>query len=110
MLHKLAKKVSLLTAGGVTSCVKGIKIRFLGLSHGELEAHVLDDTPPVISMGALCQREGYAFHWPHGSERPYFVTPHKGKKIYCEVDRFIPYLVFDGVDEADCSLPCKSSQ
>ena len=107
-LYKLAKKVRLLTAGEETATCKGICIQFPGMQPDELMAHVLDDTPPVISVGALCQRYGYGFYWPSCSDYPYFEMPN-GKRIVLEVDRHIPYFVFDEVGEAGPARPCMPS-
>ena len=91
-LHKLPYPFKLDTAGGETQCGNTLAIKFSALGDNELVAHVLDDTPPVISIGRICMTRGYSFHWPSSSQRPYFESP-DGKCIYLEVDDFIPYIV-----------------
>ena len=28
-----------------------------------MEAYILDDVPPVLSLGKVCDEEGFEFHW-----------------------------------------------
>ena len=46
-----------------------------------IQPYVLESTPDVISIGARCVDQGYAFHWPAKSVYPYFVTP-AGEKVF----------------------------
>ena len=51
------------TANGVTSTSKMTSIQF-GVFNDPVQAHVLDDTPSVLSMGKRCLDQGYTFIWP----------------------------------------------
>merc|ERR1711972_512047 len=85
------------TAGGRTRCDHKINIAFPSLSDEALVAHVLDDTPPVVSIGRLCMKHNYPFYWPKG-EQPYFVRP-AGQRITLDVSDFIPYISPDSFSE-----------
>ena len=52
--QKLKLGFNMSTAGGRTKCDYRINIAFPSLSDEALVAHVLDDTPPVVSIGRLC--------------------------------------------------------
>ena len=90
-LKSLRKPLDFTTAAGKTKCEFCMDISFPTLNKAKLVAHVLDDTPAVISIGKLCMEEGYAFHWPVASDMPYFETPDKSR-VYCRVENCIPYI------------------
>ena len=72
-----------------------------------VKARVCETTPNVLSIGRRCVMDGFAFHWPNFSTRPYLVTP-CGNKIELEVDGYIPYLrveEHDDVQAAPASIP-----
>ena len=62
-----------------------------------IQPYVLESTPDVISIGARCVDQGYAFHWPARSVYPYFVTPAKEKVFMVSIDN-VPYL-YDGKED-----------
>ena len=39
-----------------------------------IECYVLENTPPVCSVGRRCMDEDYDFHW-YAGKPPYFITP-----------------------------------
>jgi hypothetical protein len=53
--------------------------------------YVLDNTPPVLTVGSRCMEMGYTFVWPT-SQDPYFIRP-DGMIIRLMVENYIPYLV-----------------
>ena len=53
------------------------------------KAHVLDDTPSVLSLGKRCMEQGYTFVWPSGRE-PYMINS-EADKIKMEVHDLSPY-------------------
>ena len=59
-------------------------------------AHVLDDTPSVLSLGKRCMEQGYTFVWPSGRE-PYMINS-EGDKIKMEVHDLIPYVYLGAKD------------
>lgn len=78
------------TAAGPALCNSSITLysRKLG---GDINAVVLDDTPPLFSMGRRCMEEGYGFYWPPGLT-PFILKPN-GQRIDCEVVGNVPYLI-----------------
>ena len=62
-----------------------------GLHESEITAYVLDDTPPVLSMGQRCREMGYGFHWEPYEERPTLLLPDKSI-IFLDVDHNVPYI------------------
>ena len=53
--------------------------------------HVLESTPPVLSVGKRCMDMGYSFVWLQG-KNPYFMCP-DGKIVELRVRDNIPYLM-----------------
>ena len=53
--------------------------------------YVLENTPPVLTVGYRCMEMGYTFMWPTAQE-PYFIRP-DGVVIRLTVEDYIPYLV-----------------
>ena len=78
------------TANGNTYATTDILLRVEELDE-DVEPYVLDSTPAVLSVGRRCVDFGYAFHWPPGSHKPYFVTP-RGKRIELVVQDYVPYV------------------
>eukprot|EP00435_Cladocopium_sp_Y103_P060221 s26_g22.t1 len=60
------------------------------------KAHVLEDTPSVLSLGKRCMEQGYSFVWPSGRE-PYMISS-EGNKIKMEVRDLIPYVCLGAMD------------
>lgn len=54
-------------------------------------AFAMPDSPNLISLGRLCQIDGYSFHWPPYSNRPVLRSP-RGVDIPLEVENFAPML------------------
>ena len=53
--------------------------------------YVLENTPPVLTVGYRCMEMGYTFIWPTAQE-PYFIRP-DGMIIHLKIVNYIPYLV-----------------
>ena len=77
------------TANGVThtGLACGDQLTLLGQ---KIAPFVLDGTPPVLSIGAICMKFGYQFQWP-AFGASYCVTPGT-MVIRFEVDQDIPFL------------------
>ena len=67
----------------------------------DINFYVLDNTPPVVSVGKRCMEEGYGFYWKPYST-PVFIKP-DGAKICCKMRGRVP--VFGGSNFAS---PAKS--
>ena len=80
------------TANGVTSSTKRSDIKFEAFDE-PAQAHILEDTPSVMSMGKRCVDLGYSFIWPSG-KTPYMIDPN-GDIIEMTVRDYIPYVNID---------------
>ena len=59
--RRLQEVIDLDTAGGDATCEHSINVKVLPLHEGQLTAHILDGTPPVLSVGRLCIDHDYEF-------------------------------------------------
>jgi hypothetical protein len=85
----LATPLELNTANGEVSVEWEIKIRVKEIGNELVTVLLLDDTPAVLSLGRLCDTNGFTFHWS-STEAPYLQKP-GGRKIYCPVEQNVPY-------------------
>ena len=86
------KVVNFHTANGVTCSTKRSSIKFEAFNE-PAEAHILEDTPSVLSMGKRCVDLGYSFVWPTG-RTPFMLDPN-GNIIEMTVKDYIPYVSVD---------------
>ena len=80
------------TAGGPAQAQAQVRVRIDSIGE-TAEPWVLEDCPPVASIGRRCQNNGFSFIWPAGKS-PYFITPHS-KIVDLTVERGIPYITSD---------------
>jgi len=80
------------TANGVTSSTRRSDIKFEAFDE-PAQAHILEDTPSVMSMGKRCIDLGYSFIWPSG-KTPYMLDSN-GNIIEMTVRDYIPYVNID---------------
>ena len=55
-----------------------------------LTMKVLDHTPAVLSLGKLCDENGYSYEWING-QKPQFIR--SGIRIPCNTESFVPLVV-----------------
>ena len=55
-----------------------------------LTLKVLDNTPAVLSLGKLCDENGYSYEWING-QKPHFIKD--GIRIICNTENFVPIVV-----------------
>ena len=55
-----------------------------------LTMKVLDNTPAVLSLGKLCDQNGYSYEWING-QKPHFIK--NGIRIQCNTENFVPIVV-----------------
>ena len=55
-----------------------------------LTMKVLDDTPAVLSLGKLCDENGYSYEWING-QKPHLIK--NGIRIPCNTENFVPIVV-----------------
>ena len=55
-----------------------------------LTMYVLENTPPVLSLGKLCDENGYSYEWING-QKPH--VSKNGIRIICNTENFVPIVV-----------------
>ena len=55
-----------------------------------LTMKVLDNTPAVLSLGKLCDENGYSYEWING-QKPHLIKG--GIRIICNTENFVPIVV-----------------
>ena len=55
-----------------------------------LTMKVLEDTPAVLSLGKLCDENGYSYEWING-QNPHLIK--NGIRIPCNTENFVPIVV-----------------
>ena len=55
-----------------------------------LTMKVLENTPAVLSLGKLCDENGYSYEWING-EKPHLIK--NGIRIQCNTENFVPIVV-----------------
>ena len=55
-----------------------------------LTVQVLENTPAVVSLGKLCDENGYSYEWIHG-QKPHLIL--NGIRIPCNTENFVPIVV-----------------
>ena len=55
-----------------------------------IDALIMKDSPPVLSIGRRCMQDGWSFVW-EAYDAPYVILP-SGKIITCIVEGNVPYL------------------
>ena len=67
---------------------------------------VLEDTPAVLSLGKLCDENGYSHEWING-QKPHLIK--NGIRIQCNTENFVPIVVPDLSTSSSSSLPSSTS-
>ena len=55
-----------------------------------LKMKVLENTPAVLSLGKLCDENGYSYEWING-QKPHLIG--NGIRIQCNTENFVPIVV-----------------
>ena len=55
-----------------------------------LTIKVLENTPAVLSLGKLCDENGYSYEWING-QKPHLIE--NGIRIICNTENFVPIVV-----------------
>ena len=55
-----------------------------------LTMKVLENTPAVLSLGKLCDENGYSYEWING-QKPHLIKD--GIRINCNTEQFVPIVV-----------------
>ena len=55
-----------------------------------LTMEVFENTPAVLSLGKLCDENGYSYEWING-QKPHLIE--NGTRIQCNTENFVPIVV-----------------
>ena len=55
-----------------------------------LTMRVLENTPAVLSLGKVCDENGYSYEWING-QKPHLIK--NGIRIQCNTENFVPIVV-----------------
>ena len=104
-MHMISKKD--LSNAEMDSLTKSCSPTIVITANGEVQTHeeaivyvkelekfltmkVLDNTPAVLSLGKLCDANGYSYEWING-QKPHFIKD--GIRIICNTENFVPIVV-----------------
>ena len=71
-----------------------------------LTMKVLDNTPAVLSLGKLCDGNGYSYEWING-QKPHLIK--NGIRIQCNTENFVPIVVPGLSTSSSSSVPSSTS-
>ena len=71
-----------------------------------LTMKVLENTPAVLSLGKLCDENGYSYEWING-QKPHLIK--NGIRIMCNTENFVPIVVPGLSTSSSSSLPSSTS-
>ena len=71
-----------------------------------LTMKVLENTPAVLSLGKLCDENGYSYEWING-QKPHLIK--NGIRIQCDTENFVPIVVPGLSTSSSSSLPSSTS-
>ena len=71
-----------------------------------LTMKVLENTPAVLSLGKLCDENGYSYEWING-QKPHLIK--NGIRIQCNTENFVPIVVPGLSTSSSSSLPSSTS-
>ena len=72
-----------------------------------LTMKVLEDTPAVLSLGKLCDENGYSYERING-QKPHLIK--NGIRIQCNTENFVPIVVLGLSTSSSSSLPSSPSR
>ena len=87
------RMVKLATANGTISTNLRVPLKTDVISD-QVNPLLIDECPPILSIGQLCMETGYSFYWPAG-KKPFLVN-RKGKRIEFKIEDNCPYLADNG--------------
>ena len=104
-MHMISKKD--LSKTEMDTLTKSCSLTIVITANGEVQTHeeaivyvkelerfltmkVLEDTPAVLSLGKLCDENGYSYEWING-QKPHLIKD--GIRIICNTENFVPIVV-----------------
>ena len=88
-LKKSCSPTTVITANGEVQAHEEaiVYVKELGIF---LTMKVLENTPAVLSLGKLCDENGYSYEWING-QKPHLIKD--GIRIICNTENFVPIVV-----------------
>ena len=71
-----------------------------------LTMKVLENTPAVLSLGKLCDKNGYSYEWING-QKPHLIQ--NGIRMQCNTENIVPMVVLGLSTSSSSSLPSSTS-
>ena len=104
-MHMISKKA--LNSAEMDTLTKSCSPTIVITANGEVQTHeeatvyvkefdilltmkVLENTPTVLSLGKLCDENGYSYEWIYG-QKPHLIQ--NGIRIQCNTENFVPIVV-----------------
>ena len=104
-MHMISKKD--LSKAEMDTLTKSCNLTIVITANGEVQTHeeaivyvkeldtfltmkVLENTPAVLSLGKLCDENGYSYEWING-QKPHLIK--NGIRIICNTENFVPIVV-----------------
>ena len=104
-MHMISKKD--LSEAEMDTLTKSCSLTIVITANGEVQTHeeaivyvkeldifltmkVLENTPAVLSLGKLCDENGYSYEWING-QKPHLIKD--GIRIICDTENFVPIVV-----------------
>ena len=104
-MHMISKKD--LSDAEIDTLTKSCSPTIVITANGEVQTHeeaivyvkeldisltlkVLENTPPALSLGKLCDENGYSYEWING-QKPHLIK--NGIRIPCNTENFVPIVV-----------------
>ena len=104
-MHMISKKD--LNSAEIDTLTKSCSPTIVITANGEVQTHeeaivyvkelvifltmkVFDNTPAVLSLGKLCDENGYSYEWING-QKPHLIKD--GIRIICNPEKFVPIVV-----------------
>ena len=120
-MHMISKKD--LNDAGMDTLTKSCSPTIVITANGEAQTHeevivyvkeldifltmkVLEDTPAVLSLGKLCDENGYSYEWING-QKPHLIK--NGIRIQCNTENFVPIVVPGLSASSSSSSPSSTS-
>ncbi len=93
-LLKMVPPMKLTTANGPLEAAERIIAKLPHLDPSTaFSMVVLKDSPSVISVGILCEEQGWDFVWEGWTSRPYITSPDGRRRIYLYTRNHVPLLL-----------------
>ena len=104
-MHMISKKDS--SDAEMDTLTKSCSLTIVITANGEVQTHeeaivyvkeldifltmkVIENTPAVLSLGKLCDENGYSYEWING-QKPHLIKD--GIRIICNTENFVPVVV-----------------